>query len=1664
MKSKKLDINNWSYKSLLIILFFLLIGVVVLWKFVLPNHKVEASWWNDGWNYRKAVSISNTSGSDLTDFQVSLSIGTSALIASGKMQSDCDDIRVTDINGNLLPYWIEENNPGCNQLTDTKIWIKANSLPVSDATIYIYYGNTSAPSSQSGTNTFEFFDDFNDASKTNTNWTATGTGYTITGGNLYHSTTLEPTNNFTSYTINNSSGFTNGIIESRMKPASCGNSYGKSIIARYTDDNNQYIAGLEAWTGGYTHIGRRVSSTWTNIDQDILACSTSTWYQLKWTLNGSNQYLTINGVASSGVDTNLSSGKVGVSVDNRETATGAYWDYIFTHKYSSVEPTASLQSEEAGGGPIAYWKFDEGTGNNAYDSSSQNNTGSMLSAPIWKNESECVSGKCLAFDNVDDGVSINKNFVGLTDYTMSAWVNIKGTHQHYTGAIMSSGDWNTQYWVFGISQANDAINMCAGSCSINYAFQLNKWTHVTVTRSGSQYTLYINGKNSGTYSGSSSALVSSATNTTIGRETYGGGYFAFNGWIDEPKIYPYARTADQIKLDYNSRGSSKGTSANLGGAGTDNNLSNGLVGYWKMDEGTMGSGTTFTDSSGNGNTGTGVSSVAVSTGEFGNGVDIPGPGGSGLGSVINVNDSDSLDIGYTTPMTISFWLNADSTACGAIIKKSGLWEIYRCSANLTIRFDGYDQGSSFNLNNGQWYLVTMTRDPSTNTTKVYINGQQTDSWTYTIGTPNYSGGMGIGAYNGGSYAIDGKLDEVRVYNRALSPSEVSQLYEFAPGPIGYWDFNEASGTVANDKSGNGKNLTTYNSPIWNQGKIGSALDFNGSTQYARRTSETSFQRVNGQEISVSVWIYPKRLGGQYQDIVANRSSSGLNWLIYQHTTDGSIQFHGSAQNKSTYIPPLNQWTHIETTIDAVGNYKLYANGQIVQSLTGYTFGTSGITELTVGNFSANEYYLGKIDEVKIYNYARTQKQIIEDMNANHPAVSANSAIAYYKFDEGYGTTTSNWGNGGSALNGTLTNMASPAITTSGWNNSGKFGKALSFDASDDYVDAGNAASLTFGSGQSFTYGAWIYSKNPLGRWQGVVYHGDVGQSQGHLGLNPSGQLSGGTGDGSSWQTHETSYLIPQNRWTYVAIVLNRNSNILKFYANGVEVGSYSHSYVPSAPTIGLRIGDGNTGGSEHFDGLVDEVKIYNYALTADEIKQDYNQSSALQMGQTSQTISGTTTSLDYCIPGDTSACASPVAEYKMDEGIGTTAYDTSGNNINAGFNSTPTWTQGKIGKSLNFNGTTNYLTNTRKVITGGLTFGVWIKTTSTDSTTTYDGNAAQNIIGDSTGGVALGFGVHGGKVRYQHYTSAWYSVLGSTSVNDGLWHYISVTHNSSTGAIVIYVDGKQDGSGTLAYNGSSAYDIIARGYGGDYFTGQLDQIRIYNYVRTPAQIAYDYNKGGPVGWWKFDECQGNVAYDWSGVGNTGTIIIGASGTQNSLGTCAVGTSAAWTNGTSGKINSSLNFDGVDDVVDIADNATLNGTSFTFSAWIYSNNFNQEQVLFSNTNASIGWHIEVYQGKTVMQVWPGGGYTTSIKTMSNNTWYHIVITYNNGSIIYYLNGAPNGTATQTFSVPTGLTKRIGLFYNGTYPFVGKIDDVRIYNYTLTSEQIKTLYNGGAVSFN
>ncbi|KKN15047.1 hypothetical protein LCGC14_0989970, partial [marine sediment metagenome] len=121
------------------------------------------------WQYRKPITITNSTAGALVDYQVQVDIDTQALIASGKMKTDGSDIRFFNTSDELLPYWIES---GINT-TSTNIWIKVDSIAASPSptTLYMYYGNPEAVEASNGDDVFAFFDDFSGSALDSSKWT-----------------------------------------------------------------------------------------------------------------------------------------------------------------------------------------------------------------------------------------------------------------------------------------------------------------------------------------------------------------------------------------------------------------------------------------------------------------------------------------------------------------------------------------------------------------------------------------------------------------------------------------------------------------------------------------------------------------------------------------------------------------------------------------------------------------------------------------------------------------------------------------------------------------------------------------------------------------------------------------------------------------------------------------------------------------------------------------------------------------------------------------------------------------------------------------------------------------------------------------------------------------------------------------------------------------------------------------------------------------------------------------------------------------------------------------------------------------------------------------------------------------------------------------------------
>jgi len=156
--------------------------------------------------------------------------------------------------------------------------------------------------------------------------------------------------------------------------------------------------------------------------------------------------------------------------------------------------------------------------------------------------------------------------------------------------------------------------------------------------------------------------------------------------------------------------------------------------------------------------------------------------------------------------------------------------------------------------------------------------------------------------------------------------------------------------------------------------------FNG-TNNAIQVSSSVFNKSGSDPITVECVMKPGRLS-PYQAIVVNRSNSTYNWMLYQHTNDGSIQLHGAAQYKSTYVPVVGNYIHVVATVDSSNNMVLYVNGEVKQTVSSFAYQTGQPGALSIGKYgTASEPYLGDIPVVKFYDITLTAAQVASNFNA-----------------------------------------------------------------------------------------------------------------------------------------------------------------------------------------------------------------------------------------------------------------------------------------------------------------------------------------------------------------------------------------------------------------------------------------------------------------------------------------------------------------------------------------------------------------------------------------------------------------------------------------------------------------------------------------------------------
>ncbi len=628
-----------------------------------------------------------------------------------------------------------------------------------------------------------------------------------------------------------------------------------------------------------------------------------------------------------------------------------------------------------------------------------------------------------------------------------------------------------------------------------------KWNLITYTLdSGGAVKGYLNG----VLTCSTTYTVGTGLSNTIAATMTGNDSSAQS--LDDVRYYNSVLSASQIAAIYN------------GGTGTPNAVAPGLVGWWRLDEG---SGQIVSDSSGNGNNGflgtTSGSEAADPTwnSTAGNGTpdgvvstayEIPRyiPKASALtfdGSATKVAISNPAGDQVATPSgTISTWINRAATASAnkTIYDLAGTGNngaiLYADSAAGTgitagsIRFQ-YGTGSTTSTvdgpvpTNGSWYQVTVAWNSSG--VRLYVNGALSAS-SNTVTSITVPSSSYLGAQGGSSNYFNGTIGETRLYNKALSAVDISQMYAksstntVAPQAnlLEAWRADEGTGATFNDASGVGANGTiTIGSGAWllNQAPTPSTQQayFSTVAPIANSASSSDYYIYYGNPIEQNVAMSSpqvSRTGLSFNSATIDKVTlptqtlaGDFTWSTWVQSTGSGYAVVGSLTDGSGYgfqLTVANSTNYVYTRFDNATASNQTSTGLSINTRDGAwhnvgvkyvsstntfttfedgTLGTprviSGVapTVFTASSFgfgpSGAFYYKGYLDDSRLYSRALSSTEISDLYTfGNTPPVSSSNLVGWWKFDEASGTSASD--SSGNSNTGTLTNFA--FNTTDGW--------------------------------------------------------------------------------------------------------------------------------------------------------------------------------------------------------------------------------------------------------------------------------------------------------------------------------------------------------------------------------------------------------------------------------------------------------------------------------------------------------------------------------------------------------------------------------------------------------------------------------------------------------
>ncbi len=1086
---------------------------------------------------------------------------------------------------------------------------------------------------------------------------------------------------------------------------------------------------------------------------------------------------------------------------------------------------------------------------------------------------------------------------------------------------------------------------------------------------------------------------------------------------------------------------------------------NGLALRLELEDGSGSS--TATDSSGKGRDGTLNNEPTWSTDRNG-------------GGALLFDGTNYVEInGYkgvvgTGSRTCSAWIRTTSALQGNIVswgdgQNDQKWMFRIEDGTLGVGVWGGYIKTTQTVNDDQWHHVAAVLEndgsPDVSEILLYIDGiLQLDTnvtGSQLIHTAADQNVM-IGVYeNNSSYSsyFTGLIDDVKIYSRALTGDEIKDLAG-VQHPVAYWKMDDdAANTEVMDASENERDGVSQRNTVGMSVTEGDGFIFDGSTDYITVQDDPDLRMGADQNFSISLWFKTSVMSlNQHLINKGVYDGTGNGTGVYQILINGQTnQIIFRMEDTTTCVTILSDEAtevcdgdlhHVVVTCDRLGVATMYIDGVPQDnsncpadiSFLGSIDGTND--DLLIGtapDFAASKMWNGLIDDVRIYNYVLTQPEITALHTGTGPTLGL---LGHWELDDNAANKAveDSSGNGHS---GTSIRNTSIVATTS------KVGRAMVFNGVNDKVEISGYNGITGKDSRSMA--CWIKTTKPNGtiiswgtasspgqRWILRTQDDSDGNDQAELRLEVNGGRIIGTTN------------IIDGQWHHIAAVFDNDgsSDLLDatLYIDGqVEtLGTVDNWPINTGTSQEVQIGISTEAGEgNYFGGLIDDLRIYNRALSSSEISILADKHPNL------------------------------IVHYKFDKENNDITSDETTNGYDGLVQGDSELVTGLFGNAYSFDGSGDFI-----IVDGSGSYtkysvSLWFNTSQSDSSSETLFSDAHTAGSGSSGRPQIG--VRDNRAYITGGDSSGTKLYSALGMADGNWHHLTATTDTITDEIELYVDGRYYGSydnnGFVfpldlnnGLDSDNRVEIGARSRKSSYFEGLIDEVKIYSDILSSDEIAMLYSHERML------LGQSMIAhYELEG-GCTDSTSSSYHGNleENPPGSATF---------EQGEIGTALKFNGpVGNYVQLDPLFNPGNDVFSLFLWVRLDlpNGNIYQTILAQENGS-GTGRPLLNRRAdgdVLHSHLGGVETVCQTAIFENPgqWHHVGMTYDGKYLSLYVDGQNEATEIRTGELTDGglrlAQQKDGINYEIQAPWNGAMDDVRIYNYALSEEEVLGLYDLGS----